>query len=157
MNRIWLVHPEAPAPVASPAQSAKMEVVVIYAGEKRTRAALRAATGLAQGLGARIRLVAPQPVPFPAQLDEPPVRNDFTERKFRALAEESALDTHVEIRLCRDWETGALQGLKPRSIVVIGGGLRWWPGGRERRLVRALQEQGHHVLLAGSRKETRNA
>ena len=157
MNKICQAHPAAPASVASPPESAKMEVVVIYTGVKQTLAALRAAAGLAQGLSARIRLVVPQPVPFPAQLDQPPVQKDFAERKFRTLAADSGIDTNVEIRLCRDWQTGALHDLKPGSTVVIGARMRWWPGLRERRLARALRARGHQVLLVDSNKETRNA
>jgi hypothetical protein len=150
MNKIWLVAPAAPADVASPPETAKLEVVVIFTGVKQTLAALRAAGALAHGLAARIRLVVPQLVPFPAQLDEPPVQREFTERRFRTLAEESAIDTNVDIRLCRDWEAGALDGLKPGSIVILGARMRWWPGLRERRLARILQKRGHRALLVGS-------
>jgi len=112
-------------------------------------AALRAAANLAKGLASHIRLIVPHVVPFPAGLDQPPVQREFAERRFRTLAEESAIDTFVEIRVCRDWETGALWGLKPRAIAVIGAGPSWWPLSRERRLARALRERGHQVLLAG--------
>ncbi len=142
MTMIWL-EPE----------SAKLEVVVVYTGAKQTLAALRAAACLARGLAARIRLVVPQLVPFPAQLDEPQVQKEFVERKFRTLAEQSAIETSVDIRLCRDWEVGVLEGLKPGSRVVLGARMRWWPGAREGRLVRALQKRGHQVLLVGSAGE----
>ncbi|HEY1205905.1 MAG: hypothetical protein ABSH46_02065 [Bryobacteraceae bacterium] len=149
MNRIWLAQPGVLARVASP-ETAKLEVVVIYTGVKQTLAALKAAANLAQGLAARIRLIVPQPVAFPAELDQPPVQKDFAERKFRTLAEQSAIETNVEIRLCRDWETGALDGLKPGSIVILGARMRWWPGTRERRLARALRKSGHQALLVSS-------
>ncbi len=157
MNKIWLAQPAAPARVFSPPESARMEVAVIYAGMNQTLAALRAAARLAQGLVTRIRLIVPQPIPFPAQLDEPPVRKDFAERQFRTLAEKSGIETHVEIRLCREWETGAIDGLKPGCIVIMGARMRWWPGARERRLARALRKGGHQVLLVLANKETRNA
>ncbi|HXN46670.1 MAG TPA: hypothetical protein VN893_08510 [Bryobacteraceae bacterium] len=150
MTKIRLAQSAAPARVFSAPAVAKMEVVVIYTGVKNTLAALRAAAGLAQGLSARIRLVVPQSIPFPAQLDEPPVRRDFAERKFRTLAEQSSIETTVEIRVCRDWEAGALDGLKPGSIVIMGAGMRWWPALRERRLARTLQKLGHRALLVGS-------
>jgi len=150
MNKVWLAQLAPPARVLAPPASAKMEVVVIYTGVKHTLAALRAAAGLAQGLSARIRLVVPQPIPFPAQLDEPPVQKEFAERKFRTLAEQSAIETNVEIRLCRDWEAGATEDLKPGSIVIMGARMRWWPGLRERRLARTLQKLGHRPLLVSS-------
>jgi hypothetical protein len=153
MTMIWLDQPAAPVCESSPKESEKLEVVVVYTGVKQTLAALRAAACFARGLTARIRLVVPQLVPFPAQLDEPPVRTDFVEQKFRTLAEQAAIETNVDIRLCRDWETGVLQGLKPGSRVVLGARMRWWPGSREGRLVRALQKRGHQVLLVGSTGE----
>ena len=157
MTMIWLDQPAAPACESTQAEGEKLEVVVVYTGVKQTLAALRAGACLARGLAARIRLVVPQLVPFPAQLDEPLVRTDFVERKFRTLAEQAAIETNVDIRLCRDWETGVLQGLKPGSRVVLGARMRWWPGAREGRLVRALQKRGHQVLLVGSTGEARNA
>ncbi len=153
MTMIWMNRPAAPACELSPPEREKLEVVVVYTGVKQTLAALRAAACFARGLTARIRLVVPQLVPFPAQLDEPLVRTDFVERKFRTLAEESAIEANVDIRLCRDWEAGVLQGLKPGSRIVLGARMRWWPGAREGRLVRALQKRGHQVLLVGSTGE----
>jgi hypothetical protein len=150
MQKIWIAQPGAPTRVASLPETARLEVVVIYTCVKQTLAALKAAAGLAQGLSARIRLVVPQLVPFPAQLDEPPVQREFTERKFRTLAETSAVETAVEIRLCRDWESGAIEGLKPASIVIMGARMRWWSGLRERRLARVLRKDGHQALLVSS-------
>ena len=157
MDKIWPARPAALARLESLPAKAEMEVVVVYTGVKPTLGALEAAAALVQGLTARIRLVVPQPVPFPAQLDRPPVQREFVERKFRTLAEKSAVDTYVEIRVCREWETGALQGLKPGSVVVIGDRMRWWPVRRERRLARTLRKNGHQVLLVGSGKETPHA
>jgi hypothetical protein len=117
----------------------------------------RAAAALARGLSGRIHLVAPQVVPFPAQLDEPTVEKGFAERKFRTLAEESAIESRVDICLCRDWETGVLHSIAPRSIVVVGATMRFWPFGRARRLARTLRRHGHQVLLVEPGRETGNA
>ncbi len=144
------------APVTTLPDRAELEVVVIFTTVKRTLAALRTAASMAQGLVSHVRLVVPCPVPFPAQLDRPPVQQEFAEKKFRTLAEEAAVDTNVEILLCREWEAGAIQGLRARSIVVIGTGMRWWPVSRERRLARALRKLGHQALLVGQ-GEARNA
>jgi hypothetical protein len=143
---------EGAAPVCAPllTEGARIEVVVVYTSMKRTLAALRAAGSLARGFDARIHLVVPQIVPFPAQLDEPPVQKEFAERKFRTLAEESAIETRVDICLCRDRETGVLHSIRPRSIVVVGAAMRFWPFGRERRLARTLRKHGHQVLLVSS-------
>jgi hypothetical protein len=150
---------EGGAPVCAPllTEGARIEVVVVYTSVKRTLAALRAAGSLARGLSGRIHLVVPQIVPFPAQLDEPLVQQEFAQRKFRTLAEESAIDTRVDICLCRDWETGVLHSIGPRSIVVVGAAMRYWPFGPERRLARTLRKRGHHVLFVEPGQETRNA
>ncbi len=151
MRKIWPVlcgaSTSEPPIVAGPG----LEVVVIYTSVKRTLAALRAAGSLARGLSARIHLVVPQVVPFPAPPDQPLVDARFAERKFRTIAEESAIDTRVDICVCREWETGVLRCLKPRSIVVIGAVPRWWQSRRERRLARTLRKQGHQVVLVESK------
>ncbi len=131
----------------------EFEVVVIYTAVKPTLAALRTAGGLAQGLNGCIHLLVPQVVPFPTPLEQPPVQKSFTERKFRTIAEKSAVDTRVDISLCRDWEAAVLGGLKPRSVVVIATARRWWRPTREHRLARMLRKLGHHVVVV----EERNA
>jgi K+-sensing histidine kinase KdpD len=129
--------------------SAKLEVVVIHTGTKRTLAALRAAGRLARGLNASLHLIVPHIVPYPAPLEQPPVRASFMERRFRTMAEEVAVDTKVDVWLCRDWETILPERLKTSSVIVIGAGPRrwWWPS-KEHRLAAALERQGHHVVLA---------
>lgn len=127
-----------------------LEVVVVYSSVKQTLAALRAAGSLAHDLGARIRMVVPETVPFPAPLDQPLVERSFAERKFRTIAEESGVETTVNICLCREWEAGVLQCVKPRSIVVLGLASRWWLSRRERRLARMLRNRGHQVILSES-------
>jgi hypothetical protein len=158
MHDIYRVHATAPPAVDSSSEGATLEVVVMFTGVKETLAALRSAASLAQGLSARIRLVVPQPVPFPAELDQPPVGREFTERRFLTLAEQSGVDTHVDIRICRDWQAGAMHNLKPGVTVVIGVRWpRWWPRRRERKLAQALRARGHHVLLVDVKPETRHA
>jgi len=143
--------PSGPGPeLAGRQPGQKLEISVVYTSDDATAAALRSAGKLAGELDGRIALVVPQIVPFPAQLDEPPVQKEFAERKFRTLAEESAIETRVDICLCRDRETGVLHSIRPRSIVVVGAAMRFWPFGRERRLARTLRKHGHQVLLVSS-------
>ncbi len=129
-----------------------LEIVVLFTDVPSTLAALRTAAQLASGLTARIRLLALECVPFPLPLDEPPVSTRFLRRTLRTLiggctgeAAAGALDTIVDIQLCRDaWET--LRGrLAARSVVVIGKRRRWWPR-KEDQLARALRKAGHHVV-----------
>lgn len=138
----------APQPVIG--AGAGIEVVVIYTGVKQTLAALRAAGSLASRLNAGIHMVVPEVVPYPAPLEQPLVENGFAARKFKTIAEESAIDTRVDICLCRDWEAGVLQCVEPSSIVVVGTVGRWWRSGRERRLARTLRGRGHQVILLAS-------
>ncbi len=124
----------------------RLSVEVIFTSARPTVAALRTAGTLAARLNARIHLVVPQVVPHPLPLSSPPVLVDFSERRFRAIAEESGVETSVNLYLCRDaWET-LLAVLKPRSLVVLGGPKRWWPTA-EKRLARTLRRAGHEVVL----------
>jgi hypothetical protein len=150
MKNVRAVHLGVSASEPALTIDARLEVVVVYTGVKQALAALRTAASLAHDLGARIRMVVPQIVPFPAPLDQPPVDRSFAERKFRTIAEESGVETTVNICLCREWEAGVLQCVKPRSIVVLGPAKRWWLSRRERRLARMLRNRGHQVILSES-------
>jgi hypothetical protein len=150
MNNVWPVHLGISAPAPALAMDNGLEVVVVYTSVKQTLAALRTAGSLAHDLGARIRMVVPEIVPFPAPLDQPLVERSFAERKFGTIAGESAVETTVNICLCREWEDGVLQSVKPRSIVVLGAAKRWWRSRRERRLAQMLRDRGHQVILLES-------
>jgi hypothetical protein len=119
-------------------------VTVVFTAAEGTPAALRVASGLAQNLGARIRLIVTEVVPFCFPLDKPPVSVDFLERRPLALVSESEIDesdmdepdieesdidaeeVNIEIYLCRDRREYLRLSLKPRSLVVIAGRGRWW-------------------------------
>jgi len=142
----------APAPAAG--TGGQLEVVVVHTAIPATLVALKTAATLAKGLSARIRLLVPQVVPYPLPLEAPPVPVSFTERKFRTVAEASAVETMVEIVLCRDIDS-ALDNLLPqRSLVVLGGCRRsWWKGARTsagRGLARRLRSRGHQVVISDS-------
>ncbi len=144
-TNLGVLAPHPPADAGS-----RPEVVVVYTGTKHTLAALRAAARLAAGLDAHIHMVVPEVVPYPAPLEQPLVESGFSKRKFRTIAEESSIDTRVDICLCRDWEAGVLQCVKPSSLVVMCSAGRWWRPGRERRLARMLRGRGHQVILLES-------
>jgi hypothetical protein len=150
MNNAWPVHLGVSTPEPALTTDAGLEVVVVYTSVKQTLAALRTAGSLANDLGARIRMVVPEIVPFPAPLDQPLVERSFAERKFRTIAGASAVETTVNICLCREREDGVLQSVKPRSIVVLGAAKRWWRSRGERALARMLRNRGHQVILAES-------
>src|SRR5215467_5445052 len=66
---------------------ARLDVAVVFTSAGATIAALRRAGTLASSLNGRILLVVPQIVPFPLPLEKPPVLIDFSERRFREIAE----------------------------------------------------------------------
>jgi len=124
-----------------------LQIAVIFTTDEGTRAALRMAASLASGWTARVRILVAQVVPFPLPLASPPVLIDFNERRFQALAEQSPVETSVNLYLCRDRIETLLSALAPRSLIVIGGRKRWWPTA-ETRLAAALRRGGHDVLFA---------
>jgi hypothetical protein len=119
----------------------------VFTSAEATVAALRKAADLADRLAARITLVVAQPVPYPLPLDSPPVPVDWTERRFRAIAGKSPVETRVELYLCRDRVQTIAEVLQPKSLVVVGARKRWWPTW-ESKLARTLRRCGHQVIFA---------
>ena len=136
-----------PAPPTASESRHRLDVAVLFTSATATVLALRKASMLAERLGARITLLVPQIVPYPLPLDSPPVLIDFSEKRFREIAEASAVDTTVQIYLCRDRLETLKAVLAPRSLVVLGGARRWWPT-REKSLARQLRRAGHEVVFA---------
>jgi hypothetical protein len=124
-----------------------LEVVVLHTTTEGTLQALKTAACIAQGLAAQIRLLVPQVVPYPLPLESPAIPRDFTERRFRTVASEVAVETYIDIRLCRDSRVLLESALKPRSLVVLSGRHSWWPTS-ESRLAKRLQHLGHQVVYA---------
>lgn len=127
-----------------------LNIAVIFTSVDATLAALRVAGALASKLSARIKLLVPQIVPYPLPLGNPPVLREFSERRFRVIAEQSQVETNVRLYLCRDRWQAVAAALEAHSLVVIGGRKRWWPN-FERALARKLRRAGHEVIFA--RKE----
>ena len=132
-----------PAPTET---DAGLQVEVIFTTMEATLSALKKAASLANQLSARINLLVPQVVPYPLPLMSPPVLLDWTERRFRVLAEHYAADTTVQIYLCRDRMEALLAVLRPQSIVVLGMRRKWWPA-FESKLQRRLRRAGHEVIV----------
>src|SRR5579863_2454158 len=80
----------------------KLNIAVVFTSVESTLLALKEAGNLANSLGARIKLVVPQVVPYPLPLETPPVLVEFNENRFRVMASESPVATSVHIYLCRD-------------------------------------------------------
>ncbi len=128
----------------------QLNIAVVFTSVEATLAALKEAGNLANSLGARIKLVVPQVVPYPLPLETPPVLVEFNENRFRVMASESPVETSVQIYLCRDRIETLTSALKAGSIVVIGGRKRWWPT-KDEVLARQLRRAGYEVLF----KETK--
>jgi hypothetical protein len=139
--------PRFPSEPPAGEANSKLNVAVIFTSIESTLSALRKAGLLASRLRACITLIVPQIVPYPLPLTSPPMLLDFTERRFRVIANESPVETTVQIYLCRDRLETLLGALRPHSVVVIGGGRSWWPT-PEKRLARQLRRAGHDVVLA---------
>ena len=140
-------HPAQPASVQADQQ---LNIAVVFTSVESTLVALKEAGNLANSLGARIKLVVPQVVPFPLPLETPPVLVEFNENRFRVMASESPVETSVQVYLCRDRFETLTSALKPGSIVVVGGKKRWWPT-KDEILARQLRRAGYEVLF----KETK--
>ena len=134
----------------------ELSVYVLFTGVHATLDAVHEAAALARELGASISLVYTARVPWPLPLDEPPVNLDFMRRRFHALADDCAVELRFEIVVCRDTVPALNMTLPRPSLILIGGPRRWWPT-RERRLGRALERAGHHVIFVNSKKEHSHA
>jgi hypothetical protein len=144
-------HPKRPETEET---DARLDVAVVFTSADATITALRKAGALASQLTARVILVVPQVVPYPLPLDSPPVLIDFNERRFRAIASESPIETVVRVYLCRDRMETLATVLKPQSLVVLGGRKRWWPTNEER-LARKLRRAGHEVIFTETEQAQR--
>ena len=147
LERILIPATGHPARPSAEDTDQRLNIAVVFTCVESTLAALRKAGALAESLGARITLVAPQVVPFPLPLESPPVLLDWNENRFCAIASESPVETTVRLYLCRD-SVETLKGvLSPKSLVVIGGRRRWWPFSQEKRLAATLRRAGHEVIF----------
>jgi hypothetical protein len=136
--------------------SDELEINVLFTDHQGTLGALRTAGTLAHQLGAHINLLVPRVVPYALPLASPPVSIQFTERRLLDLAHRGAhgsMVISVQVYLCRDRRLCLLEALKPQSLVVLGGRVRWWPT-KETKLARTLQFAGHQVIFVGLKRGT---
>jgi hypothetical protein len=131
--------------------SNELEINLIFTDHQGTLSALRTAGTLAHQLRAHIKLLVPRAVPYAFPLASPPVSIQFTERRLLDLAHRGthgSMVISVQVYLCRDRRLCLLEALRPQSLVVVGGRVRWWPT-KETKLARMLQFAGHQVIFAG--------
>ena len=136
-------------------RSGALEVVVMFTDVQGTLRALKTAAELARNLNGRIRLLAPQVVPYPLPLDCPQVSKEFNQKRFQTLAANGSapvgIDTRVEMCWCRDRDTALCQALEPEALVVMGVHRSWWPS-PEKSLATKLRRKGHRVILVNSER-----
>jgi hypothetical protein len=136
-------------------RSSAFSITVLFTTVPSTLAALREAAHWAHQLGACLRVLAAQVVPYPLPIDQPPVDPEFRLRHFRAVCEQMPIETRIEIRLCRDACQCIQETLLPHSLIVIGHGRNRWSWTYEKWLGRKLQKAGHQVLLVPSSRVVR--
>jgi hypothetical protein len=138
---------EPSAVVQAPECSARLRIHVVFTSLEETRIALRRAEELAAGLNAEIALILTPIVPFPLPLEQPPTPVDFAQSQIHSLT--ATADTPIEafVYLCRDPLRLLASVLPPHALLIIGTN-RNWAFGRSKRLARALQRNGHHVITA---------
>jgi hypothetical protein len=124
----------------------ELAVNVAFTSERATAAALRYAAKLASGLGARVRVLVPEVIPYGRDLDDPLVSQEFVADRVIKVERDAGVDADVEIVLCRDRAEGLHDALGHDGVLLIGAGSRWWPF-RQKRLARRLARLGHQVLL----------
>jgi hypothetical protein len=133
-----------------PKETERLNVTVLFTNDTRTRAALKVAARLAGNLDAAIQMMVVRTVPFPLELNQPPVPIAFARRQARRLAKTAGVDTNVQVYDCRDAEETILKMLPQHSIVVIGARSKWLP--KQRRLIRLLSRNGHEPVLVAAKE-----
>src|SRR5579864_6155455 len=78
--------PEKTNPVST------FEVVVMFADVPGTLKALKTAAELAHNLHGRIRILAPEVVPYPLPLENAQVCSEFTECRFQTIARDGRVE-----------------------------------------------------------------
>jgi hypothetical protein len=122
----------------------QLEITVVATTVDEAAATLTTVARLWRGLNAKVTVLLPVVVQFPAPLSQPPVSPDFLERQLRlALAGHIVGRIEIEVLFCRDRIEAVRDALKPHSVVVLGG--RKWG---LLILARALRKAGYSVVFA---------
>jgi len=122
----------------------RLDLVVPFTTPGLTRAAVAAATGMAAGLNAAIRLIKVQCVPYPLDLNQSPVGLGFLRQQLDTF--HSTLPLTGEIMLAREFEAGLRGALHTDSLIVLSYCKRPWRT-RNERLAASLQKEGRKVIL----------
>ena len=135
--------PKAPA-------DRRIEIAVVFTDAPGGFAGMQLAEGLAQQLGASLKLIMPYEVHYSLPLEAPPVMTEYLESQLHDLAAITGMKVEAQVCLCRDKRIALNQVLPPNSLIIVGGKKRWWPTPAQK-LAQALEADGHHVIFAEAR------
>jgi len=112
-----------------------------------TRAALATAVPLARGLGAKLVLIVPRIVPYPADLEVPADSAEFFAKRYRTVVEELEGDARIEVCVCRTVDDIVAKLMRVDSQIVIGGPAGRWLTSPEERFANRLSRLGRRVVF----------
>ena len=99
----------------------KLRINVLFTTPLETQFAMKRAVELSEGLNAEILLIVPQIVPFPLEIDSPPVPLDFASEQLCSLLESVDADLDgAELGV----DHRAVDGRRPGRRATTGGGSR---------------------------------
>jgi len=131
-------------------QTRLLDIVVPYTDQELTAEAIAAAEKLANGLGASVRVLCLEAVPYTMELRQPRVDLDFLRTRLQALP--SAGPFRCEIVLTRDADEALLRRLHADSIVMLTSRRHFWRTAQER-LADRIRRAGFRVVLAYKEKK----
>jgi hypothetical protein len=112
-----------------------------------TRAALAAAVPLGRGSGAKLVVIVPRIVPYPAELDASADSSAFFARRYRDTVEALGGDARIEVCVCRGIDEIVRKLVATDSLVVIGGPAGRWLTSPEERFANRLSREGRRVIF----------
>jgi hypothetical protein len=128
-----------------------LEVAIPFIDLPGTQNTIFEAERLCSGLNAVLQVIRVLPVPFPLDVDHPPVATSAVARELQTLRSE--LPMSVNICLSREWIDGMLAIIPEHSLVVMTYKRRLWMT-RQQKLARALRKEGRQVtMILESRKK----
>jgi putative OmpL-like beta-barrel porin-2 len=112
-----------------------------------TRAALATAVPLAKGSGAKLVVIVPRIVPYPAERDALTDSSAFFARRYRAAIEDLGGEARIEVCMCRGIDDIVAKLVATESRIVIGGPAGRWFTSPEERLAHRLSQSGRAVIF----------
>ena len=124
-----------------------LSLTVLFTTVRGTLDALHGAAHFSHDLEARLQILVPYVIPYPLPIDKEKFDPKSRLGEFITMCEQQPIETRIDIWLCRDVCQCIHDGLRPNSLVVIGGRRSWWPLAYEKRLTRSVQAAGHQVVF----------